>query len=121
MWLLFIFKWTFYLCFAPPSSQKGTIAIRILSFEKNPIDKKFWISKLKEAVNLRRMQGLPSGQTTAYRLVFGEGDRLPGLILDWYDGNIVMQCHSIGMYVNRKLITEALADIFKKSLETVYC
>jgi 23S rRNA (cytosine1962-C5)-methyltransferase len=101
--------------------QNGSIVARIISFTKENIDLKFWVNRLKKAASLRRQLGFPSSTNNVFRLVFGEGDFLPGLVLDWYDGNIVMQAHSIGMFEQRELITQALQEIYKEQLKTVYC
>ena len=101
--------------------QNGSIAIRNISFEDNGISQKFWINKIKDAANYRRQLRLPSSDNTVFRLIFGEGDNLPGLVIDWYDGNAVVQCHSIGMYQSRNIISEALQAVFKDRLKTVYC
>ena len=101
--------------------QNGSIAIRNLSFEKNQINKKFWIDKIKDASAYRRQLRLPSKENTVFRLIFGEGDGLPGLVIDWYDGNAVVQCHSVGMYLSRETICEALQTVFKDTLKSVYC
>jgi 23S rRNA (cytosine1962-C5)-methyltransferase len=101
--------------------QKGTIAVRILSFEDIEIDRDYWYSKLLTAYHLRECLGLVDNpQTNIYRLVHGEGDEIPGLIVDIYDRTAVIQCHSIGIYQNRKLIAEILQEIFNHNLEAIY-
>ena len=100
--------------------QQGSIAVRILTFENRKPDSAFWYEKLKTAASLRRQLRFPSGENTAFRLVFGEGDSLPGLVIDWYDGNAVVQSHSIGMHKCRHQIAEALQKIFNASLKSVY-
>ncbi len=82
---------------------------------------KFWIDRVKQATAYRRELQLPAKSNTVFRLIFGEGDGLPGLVLDWYDGHVVMQCHSVGMYKAREAVCEALKVVFKERLKTVYC
>jgi 23S rRNA (cytosine1962-C5)-methyltransferase len=101
--------------------QVGSIAVRIFSFEKvNPtID--FWKIKLEKALDVRKKLGLINNpQTNVFRLVHGEGDGLPGLIVDYYNGTAVMQAHSAGMFVNREMIALALKEIFGDQLDAVY-
>ncbi len=101
----------------------NSIAVKIYSFEKTELNKIFWKSKLSNAVELRRALGyFENTSTNAFRIVNGEGDFLPGLIIDKYDKTIVIQCHSIGMYKNIEIfsdiITELLPDtkaIYNKS------
>ena len=92
--------------------QDGSIAVRLISFEKRSINPGFWKEKLHNAYALRKQLGLgPGSATTAYRLVHAEGDGLPGLIVDVYHQTAVMQCHSVGMYRNREVIAKALVSI----------
>lgn len=100
--------------------QNGSIAVRLLTFGDQQPDEHFWKSKLQQALQLRNSTNLPCLQTNAFRLIHGEGDGLPGLIIDWYDGVAIMQAHSIGMHEDRKKITEALQDIFGDKLKSVY-
>lgn len=101
--------------------QNGSIAIRNISFIDSSINAKFWVQKIKDAAAYRRQLGLPASDNNVFRLIFGEGDNLPGLVIDWYDGNAVVQCHSIGMYHSRHTVSEALQTVFKDKLKTVYC
>jgi 23S rRNA (cytosine1962-C5)-methyltransferase len=96
----------------------GSIAVKILSFADTTIDQTFWRQKLKTALSLR--QQLPLIQTNSYRLVHGEGDGLPGLIIDYYNGVAVLQAHSIGMHRAKLDITEALLDLYGAELLAVY-
>ena len=92
--------------------QDGSIAIRLISFEKRSINPGFWKEKVHNAYNLRKKLGLgPGTATTAYRLLHAEGDGLPGLIVDVYHQTAVMQCHSVGMYRNREAIAKALVSL----------
>lgn len=100
--------------------QKGSICVRMLSFEKNLPDESFWRKKLTGALALRNRIELPSEYTNAFRLVHGEGDGLPGLIIDLYDGVAIIQAHTAGMHKDRLAIVEALREILKDSLKAVY-
>ena len=89
--------------------QIGSIAVRVLTFEKEKIDQAWWNRRIAEALNIRKALGLSENkETTCYRLVHGEGDLLPGLVIDVYERTAVVQCHSVGMYFSRANITEAL-------------
>ena len=91
----------------------NSIAIRIFSFEPVMPDYDFWRGKLLRAFRFRQSIGLTDNpHTTMYRLVNGEGDGLPGLIIDLYDGNAVMQFHSLGMYQLREVFVQALHELF---------
>lgn len=101
--------------------QKGSITGRIISFSKQIINVEFWEKKLRKALEFRRFLNLANNpDTNVYRLVFGEGDGMPGLILDYYNGHVVFQAHSIGMHKSRHDITDALKIIFGSSLQSVY-
>lgn len=101
--------------------QVGSIAVRILSFEELPVDNVFWENKLASAVQLRRDLGLlGSEQTNVFRLVHGEGDGLPGLIIDFYNGTAVYQAHSVGMYHVRHQLAKLLKKILGDQLIAVY-
>ncbi|HTJ52273.1 MAG TPA: class I SAM-dependent rRNA methyltransferase [Cyclobacteriaceae bacterium] len=99
--------------------QNGSIAIRILSFKEKP-GINFWVDKIKNALQLRKDAGFPSDKTNAFRLIHGEGDGLPGLIIDYYDGVAVMQAHSVGMHVDRQEIAEALKIALGEKLTSIY-
>jgi 23S rRNA (cytosine1962-C5)-methyltransferase len=101
--------------------QIGSIAVRIISFEEKEIDDAFWKDKIERAYQLRKMTGLATSETNnVYRLVHAEGDGLPGLIIDFYNGTVVIQMHSIGMYLNREHIVNALKEILGDKLTAVY-
>ena len=101
--------------------QIGSIAVRILSFAGDPEAPSFWKDAIGAALGARMAAGLAaSRRTTCYRLVHGEGDGLPGLIIDWYDGVAVMQAHSAGMFRAKNQICEALKAVFGRKLEAVY-
>ena len=99
----------------------GSIVTRIFSFtpvEENP---DYWKSRLAGALQMRERLGLTNRKvSTAYRLVFTEGDLMPGLIIDWYDGVAVVQAETAGMRALLPVITEGLKDIYKKKLRAVY-
>ena len=100
--------------------QVGSIAVRILSFSGDPQSPSFWVDAIARARAERQAIGLPSAATNCFRLVHGEGDGLPGLIIDWYDGVCVMQAHSVGMFRAKNRICEALQDVFGEELKAVY-
>lgn len=101
--------------------QIGSIAVRILSFRDITIDQEFWKSRLKAALNMRIAIGIADNPTNnTYRLVHGEGDLLPGLIIDCYGKTAVMQAHSVGMHVERLHICEALRCVMGSRIEHVF-
>lgn len=104
--------------------QIGSIAVRVLSFDESALRPDFWEDMLSRAFQVRVAAGLhPLGegaQTNCYRLVHGEGDNLPGLIIDYYDGVCVMQAHSVGMFRAKKQITAALQKVYGETLKAVY-
>lgn len=99
--------------------QNATIAVRIVSFEEREINQKFFNEKIGNAVQLRKNFGLFSPDNSICRLVHGEGDGLPGLIIDFYENVAVVQCHSIGMYHSLSFINKALKKNITK-LQAVY-
>ncbi len=98
--------------------QIGSIAVRVLSFNGDPTASDFWYNAISRAYSVRASINLED--TTCFRLVHGEGDGLPGLIIDWYDGVCVMQAHSVGMFRSKTRICEALKAVFGDSLKAVY-
>ena len=101
--------------------QIGSIAVRILSFDEDPTRPDFWERMLLRAYQLREAYGLAqSAHTNCYRLVHGEGDGLPGLIVDYYDGVCVLQAHSVGMFRAKNAICEALKAVYGARLKAVY-
>lgn len=101
--------------------QDSSLAIRILAFAETQVDHQFWTSKLNEAYMYRnRLHWLKPGHTNAFRLVHGEGDQLPGLIIDVYGSVAVVQAHSIGMHKARHDIAEALQQIHGLRIQAVY-
>lgn len=102
-------------------AQIGSIAVRVLTFKREPINVAFWEHRLAVAYDLRRSIGLAESENTnAYRLVHGEGDNLPGLIIDVYDRTAVMQAHSVGMHVCRMEIAQALQKVMAGVIDNIY-
>ncbi|WP_297093211.1 class I SAM-dependent rRNA methyltransferase [uncultured Draconibacterium sp.] len=101
--------------------QVGSIAIRIVSFEEIEPDYDFWKSKIESAWNLRKMTGFDNNpETNVFRLIHAEGDGMPGLIVDFYNGTAVMQMHSIGMYLIREELVKALQEVMGDKLKAIY-
>lgn len=101
--------------------QIGSIAVRVLSFEKRPIDHQFWVDRIRSAYQLRCILGLantPNNNT--FRLIHGEGDALPGLVIDMYANTAVMQAHSVGMHKCRMEIAAALKEVVGDALQNIY-
>lgn len=101
--------------------QIGSIAVRVLTFKKEEINHDFWVRRLTVARNLRQALRLIGTETNnACRLVHGEGDNLPGLIIDLYDHTAVMQAHSAGMHVYRHEIAKALKEVMGDTVSNIY-
>ena len=101
--------------------QVGSIAVRVLTFEQEPIDDAFWQKRLGEALGVRQAIGLADSEAgDTYRLVHGEGDLLPGLVIDVYGKTAVMQAHSVGMHVSREQIAVALKQVMGERLDSIY-
>lgn len=100
--------------------QHATIAVRVLTFEDQSIDQAFFDLRIAKALELRDKLGLFTESNNICRIVHGEGDNLPGLIIDHYNGICVIQCHSIGMYRSIDLIANALKNAFGKRLTAIY-
>lgn len=101
--------------------QIGSIAVRVLSFMQETIDRAFWMRRLTCAKEVRKALGLVnSPQTNTYRLVHGEGDNLPGLVIDVYGKTAVMQAHSAGMHLDRMEIADALTEVMEGVIENIY-
>ena len=101
--------------------QVGSIAVRVLTFEQEPIDDAFWQKRLGEALGVRQAIGLADSEAgDTYRLVHGEGDLLPGLVIDVYGKTAVMQAHSVGMHVSREQIAVALKLVMGERLDSIY-
>lgn len=101
--------------------QIGSIAVRVLSFKQETIDADFWKRRLQVAKDLRVALGLIGNpKNNTYRLVHGEGDNLPGLIIDVYDHTAVMQAHSAGMHMDRLVIADVLAEVMGDVVQHIY-
>ena len=101
--------------------QIGSIAVRVLSFDRRDIDEAFWVERIGEAYSLRRGLKLAGREDNdVYRLVHGEGDRLPGLVVDVYGATAVMQAHSVGMHVQREVIADAIIRATEGDIQNVY-
>ena len=101
--------------------QVGSIAIRVLTFNRQKIGLEFWKKRLATALDVRKSIGVAgTAYNNMYRLVHGEGDNLPGLIIDIYGENAVMQAHSVGMHVSRMQIAEALKAVMGDTLKAIY-
>ncbi len=107
--------------------QKGSITVRILSFEarympdvEGHMPQEFWDERIEAAMRMRRALAFDSSQTDCYRLVHGEGDSLPGLIVDCYGTVAVMQAHSAGMYVEANAIAQAILKVCAPTITSVY-
>ncbi len=100
--------------------QIGTIAVRVLSFEQTDPGYDLWIKRIQNAWQLREQAGIRNAATNVFRLINAEGDNMPGLIIDYYNGVAVMQMHSIGMYLAKDEIIKALQDVLGDALTAVY-
>ena len=101
--------------------QIGSIAVRVLSFVQEEIGYDYWKQRLEVAYRMRLALGLAENpQNNTYRLVHGEGDNLPGLIIDVYGKTAVMQAHSAGMHVDRMMIADALSEVMGGKIENIY-
>mgnify|MGYP000105615452 FL=1 len=101
--------------------QKGTIAVRVLSFDDIAIDDAYWETRIASAFNMRKSIGIadnPANNT--YRLVHGEGDYLPGLVIDCYGPTAVVQAHSVGMHYSRQAVCQALLKVMGDRIENVF-
>lgn len=101
--------------------QVGSIAVRVLSFEDITIDCDFWEDRIGSALKMRQSIGIADNpHNDTYRLIHGEGDNLPGLVVDCYGKTAVVQAHSVGMHVCRKEICQALLKVMGQRIENVY-
>ena len=101
--------------------QDGSITVRILTFRQEKLDGEFYGTRIRESVCAREVLGLPDDRhTNVCRLVNAEGDGLPGLIVDYYDGTAVMQLHSIGMHLHREWLVQGLQEALGEKLRAVY-
>lgn len=101
--------------------MQGSIAVKVFSFLRMTPGFDFWLGRIRRAFELRRHVGLTdSPMTTAYRLVFSEGDEMPGLIIDWYNGVAVIQTHSMGMHNLKPVLVDVLKEVYGEKLVAVY-
>lgn len=101
--------------------HNSSTCVKVFSFEQVEPDDVFWTEKIANAFDYRRSLGLTGNlETTAFRMVNGEGDFLPGLIIDWYNGNVVLQFHSFGMYRLRDTFVKALLNLFGDKVRSIY-
>ncbi len=101
--------------------QIGSIAVRIVSFTETEPDYNFWKSKIQRAWELRKTLGFADNAVTnVFRLIHAEGDGMPGLIVDFYNGTAVMQTHSVGMHIIRRQLVEAMQEVLGEKLKAVY-
>ena len=98
----------------------GSIAVRLISFEQTSIDAEFWYKKINTAYHYRKALSILNEHTNVCRLFFGEGDGVPGLILDYYDGHVVFQAHSWGVYMQKENIVSAIQRALGSELKSVY-
>lgn len=109
-----------FVAIAHYQSPKASIRLKLVSFDQEIIDEAWWISKLQGALNSRVQMGFPSKTTNAFRWIYGEGDSLPGLIIDVYGTHVVIQCHTLGMHREMPQISKAIQSILGKQVETIY-
>lgn len=100
--------------------QNGSIAVRLFSFGSETINRNYWKDKFYRALQIRNNSAIITPDTNAYRLVFGEGDGMPGLIADYYNGNIVLQAHSIGMHLLLDDFKSILLEVYENNIDTIY-
>lgn len=101
-------------------SDRGSIVVRLLTFGADKFTENFWAEKLQSAWNLR-VKLLDFEATTAFRVIHGEGDGIPGLIIDYYNKNWVIQAHSSGINIQMEKIADAIKNNFSAYCETIYC
>jgi len=100
--------------------QIGSIMVRVLSFENEEINQAFYEKKLAIAFDVRKSIGVVGGNNNTFRLVHGEGDNLPGLVIDVYGKTAVMQAHSVGMHTDRNIIANALKSVMDDTIDNIY-
>jgi len=101
--------------------QPSTITVRLFTFEEQEINEEFWKNKLKDAIDLRTRLGFfDNKDTNVFRLINAEGDGFPGLVADYYNGTIVLQAHSVGMYLHFDIFKDLLKDLLGESLKAIY-
>jgi len=101
--------------------QHGSIMVRIFSFEQTDAGEEFWNRKFEKAIEYRKALGFfNSAETNVFRLIHGEGDGMPGLIADFYNGVIVIQAHSVGMFNSRHLFGKVFKSLLKEKVVAIY-
>ena len=101
--------------------QIGSISVRVLSFEDIAIDHNFWTERISSSLAMRQKIGIADNpNNNTYRLIHGEGDGIPGLIIDCYDETAVIQAHSVGIHLCRKDIAKALVEVMGKRISNIY-
>jgi 23S rRNA (cytosine1962-C5)-methyltransferase len=101
--------------------QPGSISVRMLSFTRVEVNLEFLVKKIEDAVHLRKNGGfIDNPNTNVFRLINAEGDMMPGLVVDYYNGTAVLQMHSVGMYRLRELLVEALKIVLGDKLKCIY-
>lgn len=100
--------------------QIGSIMVRVLSFDNEEINQAFYEKRLAVAFDVRKSIGIVGGNNNTYRLVHGEGDNLPGLVIDIYGATAVMQAHSVGMHTDRMIIAKALKNVMGDNLKSIF-
>ena len=101
--------------------QPSSISVRVISFDNVEIDANFWKNKIANAINLRESLSLYKNESTnIYRLIHGEGDNMPGLVVDIYGSTAVMQCHSVGMYLIRQTLAEIIVELYEGTIKSVF-
>ena len=101
--------------------QVGSIAVRVLTFNDEPINHEFWKRRIAAAYEMRRSIGIACREDNdTFRLLHGEGDNLPGLVIDIYDDTAVMQAHSVGMHTCRNEIATALQEVLGGRIKNIY-
>ncbi|MGZ3921282.1 MAG: class I SAM-dependent rRNA methyltransferase [Bacteroidia bacterium] len=98
----------------------GSIAIRLISFTQTIIDENFWFNKINKAYFYRKQLNILNDITNVCRLFFGEGDEASGLILDYYNGHVVFQSHSWGIYLQKENIVAAIKKVIGNDLKSIY-
>ena len=101
--------------------QIGSISVRVLSFQDRAIDASYWEERISSALTMRQRIGIAdNAENNTYRLIHGEGDGIPGLIIDCYGETAVIQAHSVGIHLCRKEIAKALVDVMEERIRNVY-
>lgn len=100
--------------------QPGTIAVRLLSLRDVKIDQEFWNFRVSNAIELRKKLKLINSNNNICRIIHGEGDRIPGLIVDYYNGSLIFQAHTVGIYQMKEFICQALLSVLGEKVLSIY-